>query len=144
MTNKKLQIEPRLGRLQALRLQKQEIIQEEATLSAPLLTDYELLPKLYEQYNKLISSFPASHRPDSRAQKKLFLFIALYLYSPQALVGGSIERGFRSHLARTMNVRNSHAISYHCEGLVVWYLQYPDFRKAIDYLLPRLLKFAGF
>ena len=120
---------------------KCELLKEQGRkLSKPRLTNMEELKKLYTRFAEIIADLPFQHRPDKRTQRKLFLFIVLYLCAPSALAGKKLDKGMRTILMEIMGFSSCRAVTYHCEDLGLWYTTYPEFKQLLDNVYPLLVQ----
>lgn len=130
----------KLERLNSLKTQITTLLQEEEELLTPQRKDVDNIDKLYSHYNRIVNELPAEFpRPDERAKRRMFVFIALYLYSPGALAGRYMERRIRAFLMKLLNLKSKTAINYYCDGLMVWYNNYSDFRNLINFIFTKLV-----
>ena len=74
---------------------KEELSQRELLLSRPTLTDYSMLPYIYECF----AGTCQPGKPVSPADRMKFLFIALFLYAPSSLAGRKMPDGLRAALS---------------------------------------------
>lgn len=121
-----------IGRITALKRIRDKIDEIRSTmieLSEPILTNWALLPALYQLFQALFSK---RHIKQPIYHRQKFLFVALFLYCPSALAGGRIPQGFRKVLASTLGLNATTTISDNCSGLLVLYRSYPDFRRDAD------------
>lgn len=107
-------------------------------LGKPILEDLSLLPKIYDAYKEV---FKRQGRFDTKSvrNRKKFLFVVLYLYSPQSLVGISIRRGLRKKMSELFGLTTSSTISDNCVGLLVLYHAYADFRRDVNLIFQEVL-----
>ncbi|RHT78644.1 hypothetical protein DW736_18185, partial [Coprobacillus sp. AM28-15LB] len=83
---------------------------------------------------------------DSVTQRKKFIFIILYLFSPSSLAGGKMASGLRPEIAKVLGVQSECTISDNCADVVFLYQNYGDFSGDIEYLYTEIvnrLKFKG-
>ncbi len=119
--------------LKRLRDKMLEISDKITELGEPMLDDLDLLPDMYEAYKRV---FARRGRPDDALQvrnRKKFLMVVLYLYSPKALIGDKMLRiGLRKKLSELFGLTTSTPISDNCAGLIIQYKAYADFRRDVN------------
>lgn len=118
--------------LKKLRKKADELADVMKELGEPILNDLTLLPKIYEVYKGVFQ-----HRgcPEDSAlvrNRKKFLMVILYLYSPKALAGDRMRIGLRKKVSELFGLTTSTPISDNCSGLILQYNAYADFRKDVD------------
>lgn len=108
---------------------KAKLLIKEAELSEPILTDLSLLGNIYDLF--------MSYRNVKKIgclQRKQFVFIILYLYSPSALTGKKMLRGLRDRLCEVLGCTRTN-ISHDYVKVCQFYNSYNEFRNStIDYL----------
>ena len=118
-------------RIKRIRIEKSELSKEETELSAPIITDKSKVGRLFEIFKEIMEERPCPPNPDSVYQRKKFIFISLFLYSPNALAGSRMIPGLREELAKTLGIKEPSTISNYCSDLVFLYQNYSDFREDI-------------
>ncbi len=97
-------------------------------ISQPILTDWDIIPELYEVFMRVFSHRPQSH-PVYLRQK--FLFVILYLFCPESLAGEKMPRGLRPKLAKIFRLKSATPISDNCSSLIFLYQNYIDFSRDV-------------
>ena len=128
-----------IAELKSIREQKSRISEREAELSTPILHDYELISEIYEWFKELLSEQPLPPNVNSPIQRKKFIFIVLFLYSPRTLAGGKMKVGLRDKIAEVTGCTNT-LISHNIDDVTFFYQQYKSHRKDIDYLYTEIVK----
>lgn len=121
-----------IAELKAIREQKSRLTERERELSAPVLTDLSLIPEVYGWFREIQTERDCPPNPESVTQRKKFLFIVLFLFSPSVLAGGRLPNGIRTELAKVFPHLSPSSISHNIEGVVFLYQNYKDFRHDID------------
>ena len=85
--------------LKSIREQKSRLSEREQELSSPILTDISLITEIYEWFKEILSGMACPPNPDSVTQRKKFLFIVLFLFSPSVLAGGRLPNGIRAEIS---------------------------------------------
>ena len=119
-------------RLKKIRIEKSELSEEENILTSPILKDKSLIHEIYKIFVV--------------TQRKKFIFIILYLFSPSSLAGGKMTAGLREEMSRVLGVQSKSTISDNCTDVVFLYQNYGDFSGDIEYLYTEIvnrLKFKG-
>lgn len=132
-----------IGKVTALRTLREKVAELSDVmkeLGEPILEDLTLLPEIYEAYKRV---FSRRGRPDeamSVRNRKKFLMVVLYLYSPKALAGDRMRMGLRKKVSELFGLTTSTPISDNCSGLIVQYRAYADFRRDVDIIFQEVLE----
>lgn len=135
-----------VSELKAIREQKSRLSERENELSAPVLLDLELIPVIYEWFKEVLSEMAFPPQVECITQRKKFLFIVLFLFSPSVLAGGRMPNGVRKSLEEVFPNVKPCTISNNLADVVFLYQQYKDFRQDIEYIYTEIvsrLKFKG-
>lgn len=130
----------KISELKHIREQKSKLSERESELTRPFLTDLSLIATLFVWFNEIQADRVCSPRVDSVIQRKKFIFIVLYLFSPSTLAGGKIANGLRIVLAEILGFKSPTAISNLCTDAVFLYSNYKDYRNDIDSLYGEIFK----
>lgn len=133
-------------RLKKIRIEKSELSEEENALTALILKDKSLIHEIYKIFIELLNERGCPPNIDSVTQRKKFIFIILYLFSPSSLAGGKMTAGLREEMSRVLGVQSKSTISDNCADVVFLYQNYGDFSGDIEYLYAEIvnrLKFKG-
>lgn len=79
----------KIARIKDIQERMSELSEEGKDLSSPLLTDIRLVGEIYDIFSGMVEN------PASAEQRKKFIFIILYLFSPGTLAGGKMASGLR-------------------------------------------------
>lgn len=135
-----------VSELKSIREQKSRLSERENELSAPVLSDLELIPVIYEWFKEVLSEMAFPSLVECVTQRKKFLFIVLFLFSPSVLAGGRMPNGVRKGLEEVFPNVKPCTISNNLADVVFLYQQYKDFRQDIEYIYTEIvsrLKFKG-
>ena len=95
------------------------------------LTDLSLIPRLYEEYNRIAEEH--GFRGDLRnGNHKQFLMVLLLLYCPECVFGGRISRPFRNAVSSVIHLKSSHIVYSMRDKSAVWYRNYKTFAVEVD------------
>jgi hypothetical protein len=133
----------KIEELRQTRKEKQRIEEKEKALSSPILTNLSFMPQILEIYEQISAAHGHPGVMESVYERKKFLFIVLFLYSPGALLGGRMPRGLRSKLAYTLKCHGT-VVSDNCAGLLFMYEWYKDFREETDSIYREIRLFFTF
>lgn len=122
--------------LKSIREQKSRLSERENELAQPLLTDLDMIPRIYEWFNELLKELP--NRNKSTLTKE-FIFIILFLYSPGTLAGGKMKLGVRKSIADTLGLTACTAVSNKCSEIVFMYKIYKYFRQDLSIIYPKIM-----
>lgn len=129
-----------IAEIKSIREQKSRLSEREAELTAPTLTDLDRIRTLYEWFKELQSERICAPREGGVHQRKMFIFIVIFLYSPSTLAGGRMLKGLREELAIVLDMHNRETISNNCSSVVFMYNQYKYFRRDIEVLYIEIMK----
>lgn len=127
--------------LKQLREQAEELTGEINALSEPMFEDLSLLPEVYEAYKRVFSRYGCSGDAMFVRNRKKFLLVVLYLFSPSALAGYRMRTGLRKKVSELFGLTTSTPISDNCAGLIVQYNAYADFRRDVDLIFQEVLDY---
>lgn len=126
--------------LKKLREKVNELSEVMKELGEPILDDLALLPTIYEAYKRVLQRNGCLDDVASVRNRKKFLMVVLYLYSPKALAGVRMRRmGLRKKMSELFGLTTSTPISDNCAGLIVQYHAYADFRRDVDLIFQEVL-----
>lgn len=119
--------------IKSIREQKSKLSEREKELTEPTLTDLNMIGTLYGWFQEIISQ-KEMFRVGNVTQRKKFIFIILFLYSPSTLAGGKMKNGLRDKLAEVLGVNAQTTISNNRNNLVFSYQLYKYFRQDVDWI----------
>lgn len=126
--------------LKAIREQKSRLSEREQALSAPMLTDFALIPEIYSWFKEILSQSDCPPNFESVTQRKKFLFIVLFLFAPSVLAGGRLPNGIRAEIAGVFPDVSPCVISNNIADVSFIYRQYKDFRQDIEFIYNQVLE----
>ena len=106
-----------------------EAIEMVSESTRPLLANRSEMKEVYDVYQEYLRTKGIAWDTERR---KHFLFVIIYIYCPNVLVGDPMPKGFRRELKELLNVRANTVISNHSRDLLFLYRQYRDFREEVD------------
>lgn len=129
-----------IAEIKSIREQKSKLSEREAELTAPILTDLNMIGTLYEWYKELLSDQVCPGRVESANQRKKFIFIVLFLFAPSVLAGGRMPNGLRDKIAEAINLKDITFISHNIETIVFLHQNDKYFRKDIEWMYIEIMK----
>jgi hypothetical protein len=123
------QIIETIKRIEKARTALRQAIVDNELATSPKLKDLNLIPKIYELFEQKKGSVI---KPNER---KEFIFVIIYLYSPNKFFGGKMPQGLRRAITKATKVTCASVISATCTELMVLYTTYQDFRAGVDELM---------
>lgn len=103
-------------------------IGREADLSAPLLTDYALLPDIYRMFCDAHGVTEIKTVDD----RKMFIFIVQYLYAPRNLFGRKMPKDLRKEIASVLGMNAMSTVSDNGRNNLFNYQVYTQFRTKVN------------
>ena len=128
-----------IAELKAIREQKSRLTERENELSFPELKDLSLIPKIYGWFKEILAGRDCPPNPESVTQRKKFLFIVLFLFTPSTLAGGRLPNGVRAALSEVLPDVSPCVISNNIADVLFIYQNYKDFRSDIEYLYAEII-----
>lgn len=101
-------------------------VEQEKFATEPLLHDYSMMTELHRIFCDTLGTDFAR----TTLGRKIFTFIALYLYAPRKFFGGRMPKGLRPAIGRVTGTTVT-TLSKSSE-LLILYLNYADFRHHAD------------
>lgn len=126
-------------RLRKIRIEKSELSEEENALILPMLSDKTLIREVYKTFVEILNERGCPPNIDSVTQRKKFIFIILYLFSPSSLAGGKMAAGLREEMSKVLDIQSKSTISDNCADVVFLYQNYGDFSRDIEYLYTEIV-----
>lgn len=118
--------------LKSIRVEKSNLSEKEQVLSRPLMNDRGLIKEIYTKFVEVLNERCMPPIAGSVLQRKKFIFIILYLYSPSTLAGGKMLKGLRDDICNVLGLNSVSTISDNCSDVVFLYQNYPDFSNDIN------------
>lgn len=116
----------RMSRLATIRELKADLSREETELSVPLLHDLCMVGNVYDLFTAIIGK--QIKRRDVSMERKMFIFVILYFFSPASLVGFRMRRGLRGQIADVLGCTCSN-VSHDYKDVGFYYNTYKKFRS---------------
>jgi len=130
----------KVSAIKSLRDKINELTDSMKELNVPILTDLSLLPDIYEVYRRIFLRRGRASELMSVRNRKKFLMVVLYLYSPAALAGDRMRTGLRKKISELFGLTTSTPISDNCSGLALHYRAYADFRRDVDIIFREVME----
>lgn len=129
-----------IAEIKSIREQKKRLSEREAELTEPILTDLDMIGTLWEWFKEIIGERDCAGNPDSPHQRKKFIFIVLFLYSPGTSAGGKAMVGLRDAIAEVINLIDKTFISHNIKVVTFRYQHDKVFRKDVDLIYREMIK----
>lgn len=126
------QIIETIKRIEKSRTALRQAMADNEIATSPKLKDLNLIPKIYKVFEEL------KGKEIKVNDRKEFIFVVIYLYSPNKFFGGKMPQGLRRAIAKVTKVTCASVISATCTELMVLYTTYSDFRQNVDMLMGSL------
>lgn len=126
------QIIETIKRIEKSRTALRQAMADNEIATSPKLRDLNLIPKIYKVFEEL------KGKEIKVNDRKEFIFVVIYLYSPNKFFGGKMPQGLRRAITKVTKVTCASVISATCTELMVLYTTYSDFRQNVDMLMGSL------
>lgn len=126
------QIIETIKRIEKARTALRQAIVDNEIATSPKLKDLNLIPKIYKVFEEL------KGKEIKVNDRKEFIFVVIYLYSPNKFFGGKMPQGLRRAITKVTKVTCASVISATCTELMVLYTTYSDFRQGVDELIQKV------
>lgn len=123
-----------IQQIKSIKERKDELTRVEADISTPTFGDKSLIPIIYQVFKEVLSEQDFQPMPDSPHQRKKFVFVILFLYSPKTLAGYPVPHGLRDSIAKAIELKDVTFISNNIETIVFLYHNDKYFKSDIEYL----------
>ncbi|WP_314712423.1 hypothetical protein [Prevotella pallens] len=123
-----------IKRIEKARTTLRQAIVDNEIATSPKLKDLNLIPKIYKVFEEL------KGKEIKVNDRKEFIFVVIYLYSPNKFFGGKMPQGLRRAITKATKVTCASVISATCTELMVLYTTYSDFRQGVDELILKVNK----
>lgn len=127
------QIIETIKKIEKARTALRQAIADNELATSPKFKDLDIIPEIYRVFKDIKGRNITVHN------RKEFIFVVMYLYSPNKFFGGKMPQGMRKAISKTMQI-DSTCISRTCTELMVLYTTYKDFRQGVDELLNAVLE----
>lgn len=121
-----------IKRIEKSRTALRQAIADNELATSPQLKDLSLIPKIYRLFEEVKGNEITVN------DRKVFIFVVVYLYSPHKFFGGKMPQGMRKEISKAARI-DCTCISRTCTELLVLYTTYSDFRQGVDELLNEVL-----
>ena len=128
-----------IEQIKLVKEKKEKLSRIEQNLSSPILTDKSLIPEIYELFKRVLSEQDFSPMPESPHQRKKFVFVILFLYSPKTLAGYHSPRGLRDAIAKAIGLHDVTFISNNIETVAFLSQNDKYFKEDIEYLYTEII-----
>lgn len=128
------QIIETIKKIEKARTALRQAIADNELATSPRLKDLSLIPKIYEIFEQM------KGKEIKVNDRKEFIFVIIYLYSPNKFFGGKMPQGLRRAIAKTTRATCASVISATCTELMILYTAYSDFRLGVDNLMNAVLE----
>lgn len=126
------QIIETIKKIEKTRTALHQAIVDNELAASPKLKDLSLIPKIYEIFEQMKGNEIKVN------DRKEFIFVVVYLYSPNKFFGGKMPQGLRRAITKATKVTCASVISATCTELMVLYTTYSDFRQGVDELIQKV------
>lgn len=120
-------IKETLSEIHKMRENLMDAIRQERFATEPMLDDLRLLPDIYKVFCDILPNVKYT-----TYGRKVFTFIAFYLYAPRKFFGGRMPKGLRPAIGRCTGTRTISKVSISSAELLILYQNYSDFRHDVD------------
>ena len=127
------QIIETIKKIEKARTALRQAIADNELATSPRLKDLSLIPKIYEIFEQM------KGKEIKVNDRKEFVFVIIYLYSPNKFFGGKMPQGLRRAITKATKITCANVISVTCTELMVLYTTYSDFRHGVDELMQAVL-----
>jgi len=128
------QIIETIKKIEKARTALRQAIADNELATSPRLKDLSLIPKIYEIFEQM------KGKEIKVNDRKEFVFVIIYLYSPNKFFGGKMPQGLRRAITKATKITCANVISVTCTELMVLYTTYSDFRRGVDELMQVVLQ----
>lgn len=129
-----------INTIKSLRAEIAELSAMEKRLSASLLQDYSDIPKVLALYENLTGASCSGGSWAVVANRKKFIFVAVFLFAPLMMLGGSMPRRLRAELGRALGVKSESSISNNWADAFFYYNHYRNFKEEAERIIDQIVR----
>ena len=118
--------------IKTARMELQKAIRNDKLATSPQLTDLSFVEKFYNAFLEDKGDHITVN------DRKVFIFVVIYLYAPRKLFGGKMPHGMRRAIANVAGITCASFISSTSAELLILYTTYDDFQQEVDRLLNKV------
>ena len=111
--------------------------QEEKELVTPLISDRTKIREIYGIYTD--EAVRAGIKPNSSDGRRIFIFIIIRLFCPDAFSGRRLRRGVRNQLAAVLRCEGS-IVSHDFKNITFYYKRYRPFRETVNEIYDAIME----
>lgn len=131
----KFNIAETIRNIKTAREELAKAVKAEKEACAPMLTDKSRLPRIYEIFREIRGS-----QCETTESRDMFVFIAMYLYTPRSFFWHSMWPGTRKEIARVIGIKSRSVISRSAKKVLHHYRVYHSFREEINRIFESMIE----
>lgn len=132
-------VRDKLTRIKELFERRKELAAFESRYATPRLTNMSMIHNIFDIYKATLKRIDPKADPRDTMNRKKFLFVVLYLYSPETLCGSIIKHRLREHFSTVLDCAPT-SVSRDCSDARVFYDNYPGFRRDVNTILSDVME----
>lgn len=125
-------IAEKIDKIKEIQQQQQTLEYKLGELAKPLLHNLDYIPAIYGWFCEFLNKMDFPPDVNSVIQRKKFLVIIIFLYSPASFSGKWMLWGLRKKLSETLGITSRTTISDNCADAIAFYNIVPSYRQEIE------------
>lgn len=134
-----MELQEVIMRLRTIKMEKSRLSEEEQKLSNPMMKDMSDIPTILTYCREAYKDIHRTSVPRRPRERRIYIFILLFLFSPQTLAGGKMGSGIRESIAKAMEIESSNVSHYHSD-IWFYYNVYEDFRQDVNTIFEKVFE----
>lgn len=110
----------------------------EACLTSPRIKELGRMGELYQDFSETLLNREKGANPKGHMERRKFLLIAAFFFSPEALAGKKMRQGVRDTMASVTGI-TPQLVCRQFRQALFYYDTYSDFKRSVDVLLEDVL-----
>ena len=110
----------------------------EACLTSPRIKDLGKMGEMYQLFSEALLRRENDANPKGHMERRKFLLIAAFFFSPEALAGRKMRQGVRDTMASVTGI-TPQLVCRQFRQALFYYETYMDFKRSVDVLLEDIL-----
>ena len=127
-------VRDKLAHINELNSRRAALEEFERLHAQPLLDNMAMINNIYDIYKNTLKRIDPKAGPTETTHRKKFLFVVLYLFSPETLCVGIIKHKLRKYFTSVLKCAPT-SVSRDCSDARFYYDKYPDFRDDVNAIL---------